>query len=277
MASQRLLLTSITLPVSLFMASISFAASWQSVTDPYPARPEAIGEYNNGCLAGAQAMPTEGTGFQVIRASRNRYYGHPELVQFIQDLGAQVKHNHGKDLLIADMSMPRGGDFLSGHASHQIGLDVDVWFRQVDKSFSPAQRERPYSVNVVNQEKFKVNNHWQASHATMIRLAAQDPRVARIFVNPVIKQQLCTMQWKNKNWLTKVRPWWGHSSHMHVRLACPEGDKLCTNQPAPESGDGCDEIAWWKAEMAKPVTPRTAVQKQELIKPQQCEPLLTLN
>ncbi len=93
------------------------------------------------------------------------------------------------------MSMPRGGEFISGHASHQIGLNIDVWFRQIDNSFSPAHREIPYSVNLVNlvnlvnQTLFKAKHHWQNSHATMIRLAAQDPRVARIFVNPVIKQQ----------------------------------------------------------------------------------------
>ncbi|MGB5447212.1 MAG: penicillin-insensitive murein endopeptidase [Psychromonas sp.] len=277
MLKRRLLIKSITLPITLLIANLSAAASWQSVTAPYPSQPEAIGSYNNGCLAGAQAMPREGKGFQVIRESHKRYYGHPELIQFIQDLGAKVKNNNGKDLLIADMSMPRGGNFVSGHASHQIGLDVDVWFRQVDKLFSPAQRKAPYSINMVNFDRFKVNANWQTAHADMIRFAAEDPRVARIFVNPVIKQQLCTMQWENRNWLSKVRPWWGHSSHMHVRLTCPEGDKLCTNQAPPEAGDGCQEIAWWKAEMAKPKTPQAPVKKQQQIKPPQCQPLLATN
>ncbi|HEY5715771.1 MAG TPA: penicillin-insensitive murein endopeptidase [Psychromonas sp.] len=274
MFTLRLLVSSTTLAITLFISNLSLATSWQSVAEPYPSLPEAIGGYNNGCLAGAQTMPIEGRGFQVIHASHNRYYGHPELIQFIKDLGVKVKRSSGKDLLIADMSMPRGGDFLSGHASHQIGLDVDLWFRQVDKSFSPAQRETPYSVNVVNQKLFKVNKNWQNAHATMIRLAAQDPRVARVFVNPAIKQQLCTMNWKNDNWLSKVRPWWGHSSHMHVRLMCPAGDNLCVNQPAPVNGNGCDEIAWWKAEMAKPNSPQETQQKQLQIKPKQCEPLL---
>ena len=276
MFSVRFLIRHTGLLVTLVISHLSFATSWHDIDEPYPNPPEAIGIYTNGCLAGAQAMPFEGKGFQVIRASRNRYYGHPKLIKFVQDLGTSVNADSGKDLLIADMSMPRGGTFRSGHASHQIGLDVDVWFRQVDKSFSTAQRETPYSVNLVDQELFKVNTHWQNNHASMIRLAASDPRVARVFVNPVIKQQLCKMSWKDDNWLNKVRPWWGHASHMHVRLTCPEDDTLCRNQMVPADGNGCNEIAWWKKEMAKPKEPQSTASKKKpaKVKPQQCEPLL---
>jgi hypothetical protein len=33
----------------------------------------------------------------------------------------------GKGLYIGDISQPRGGPMTSGHASHQIGLDADIW------------------------------------------------------------------------------------------------------------------------------------------------------
>ena len=45
-------------------------------------------------------------------------------------------------LLIGDMSQPRGGPMLNGHSSHQIGLDVDIWFTPMpDHELSPEERD----------------------------------------------------------------------------------------------------------------------------------------
>ena len=80
----------------------------------------------------------------------------------------------------------------------------------------------------------------------VIRRAAPDPEVARIFVHPGIKQALCARAGDDRAWLRKVRPWWGHDTHFHVRLACPAGEPLCHAQEAPPAGDGCtDDLAWW--------------------------------
>ncbi len=250
------------------------AASWHDFDSPYPEPPEAIGSYNNGCLSGAQALPLKGEGFQVIRASRHRYYGHPDLIEFIKEFAANIKSSSGNDVLIGDMSMPRGGRFIYGHSSHQIGLDVDVWFRfqQAGTSLSPQQLETPQALDLTNPEEFKVNSNWQNEHAAMIQQAAADKRVARIFVNPIIKQKLCQMNWPDDNWLNKVRPWWGHSMHMHIRLTCPESSKSCRNQHLPAQGSGCNEISWWKSQpKLKSSGAKTAVK----VKPKQCRDLLS--
>ncbi|QFU25163.1 penicillin-insensitive murein endopeptidase [Shewanella eurypsychrophilus] len=244
----------------------------------------AIGSYANGCLAGAETLPLEGEGYQVIRTSRARYYGHPELIFFIQGFAKQVHPYTDKDLLIADISMPRGGNFVSGHASHQIGLDVDIWFRQAAKLQTRKQRESPLELSLVDKDSFEVNGNWQAAYGEMIRLAAENPQVARVFVNPAIKHKLCKLTQadatsSHDHWLSKVRPWWGHKIHMHVRLKCPLDDKLCQNQRPPESGTGCDKLGWWREQVlgpAKPARTETKITKPKPIKvkPEQCQVLL---
>jgi penicillin-insensitive murein endopeptidase len=83
----------------------------------------------------------------------------------------------------------------------------------------------------------------------LIRAAAGDPETERVFVHPAIKQALCLHAAGDRAWLTKVRPWWGHDDHIHVRLAGPPGDALCRAQAPPPPGDGCGaDLAWWLSE-----------------------------
>ncbi|MEC4726118.1 penicillin-insensitive murein endopeptidase [Shewanella sp. D64] len=264
----------------LFIGSVVSANPWGRVSEPLSGESRAIGSYANGCLSGGVALANVGEGFQVMRTSRNRYYGHADLVSFIEEYSLKTKQTGLGDLLIGDMSMPRGGNFTSGHRSHQSGLDVDIWLRQVDKALSTQELEVPKMQDVVNRKAFKVNANWSDAHQSMIHLAAQDSRVARIFVNPVIKQQLCDNRGQNSDWLQKVRPWWGHSSHMHIRLKCPEGNELCEEQKQPPKGNGCDELSWWREQMTAPKkvkdtspTPK-AKPTPKKIKPKQCIPLL---
>src|ERR1700731_809626 len=49
-----------------------------------------IGFYSAGCLTGGVALPISGPTWQVMRLSRNRNWGHPSLLAFIQDLGNEV-------------------------------------------------------------------------------------------------------------------------------------------------------------------------------------------
>ena len=89
---------------------------------------EAIGSYARGCQSGAMELPENGQTWQAMRLSRNRNWGQPQLVSFVEDLSAFAATQPGWDgLYIGDMSQPRGGPMLTGHASHQIGLDVDIW------------------------------------------------------------------------------------------------------------------------------------------------------
>ena len=119
--------------IALFFASLgSYAGSgakdWARLTTPVKGEAESIGKYNAGCLRGAASLPLEGQGYQVMRLSRHRYYGHPKLIEFIRHLGETAASQNFGTLLVGDLGQPRGGPTLNGHRSHQTGLDVDIWF-----------------------------------------------------------------------------------------------------------------------------------------------------
>lgn len=104
---------------------------------------EAIGGYSAGCLKNAVALPLEGPGYQVIRTKRLRYYGHPDLIHYLQHLANQTRLAGMPDLYIADLAMMHGGPFTSGHRSHQTGLDADIWFRMADRPISRWEQDAP--------------------------------------------------------------------------------------------------------------------------------------
>src|SRR5262245_60713645 len=58
---------------------------------PFPGPPRSIGGDFNGCLAGAESLPITGPAWQVMRPSRNRNWGNPELIRFIERLSANAK------------------------------------------------------------------------------------------------------------------------------------------------------------------------------------------
>lgn len=216
---------------------------------PAQMKPQAIGGYAKGCLAGAERLPENGPGWQAMRLSRNRNWGHPELISFIERFTKDVKKDGWPGLLVGDLSQPRGGPMLTGHASHQLGLDADIWFKQMPaKKFSKRERENISAVSMI-KSRSKINPKiWKTGHAKIVRKAASDNAVARIFVHPSIKKEMC--DWskgqKNRSWLRKIRPWYGHHYHFHVRLACPKGDRGCKNQAPPPPGLGCGKkLAWW--------------------------------
>lgn len=242
-----------------------------------PAR--VIGGYARGCVAGAEALPPDGETWQAMRLSRNRNWGHPELVQFLKRFAAQVPEINGwPGLLIGDISQPRGGPMLTGHASHQIGLDADIWLTPMpERRLTRLEREEMSATNVVREDRLDIDPRtWTPQHAALIRAAAQDRNVARIFVNPAIKKALCRDAGANRSWLTKVRPMFGHNYHFHIRLACPAGEDACIDQDPPPPGDGCGaELAqWFTPEMLnpKPGPPRPPMTMAQL--PAECRSVL---
>ncbi|WP_114766378.1 penicillin-insensitive murein endopeptidase [Vibrio rhodolitus] len=226
----------------------SFASPWESFAKPNRLSPEAIGSYANGCLLGAKALPLNGNGYQVLRSQNKRYYGHPNTIAFIERLSIQARKELRTHLLIGDLSLPQGGRFSSGHSSHQTGLDADIWLRLADTKLSAAALSLPKPKSLVDMSAYKLSTkNWDNRHFRLIKMAAKDEEVARIFVHPVIKEQLCSLEGGDRTWLRKVRPWWGHNYHMHVRLRCPKGDSSCVDQSPPPKGDGCGaEVASWK-------------------------------
>lgn len=135
-----------------------------------------------------------------------------------------------------------------GHRSHQIGLDADIWLRMPgERALSRSEREEISSQSVVRADRLDVNGQWTDLHHAVLRAAANDPAVARIFVNAAIKKALCRAEPPgDRVWLNKIRAWWGHDAHFHVRLHCPPGATGCVAQDPPPPGDGCgEELAWW--------------------------------
>src|SRR6476659_6859367 len=230
---------------------------------PTPAHMEArsIGFYTRGCLAGGVALPINGRTWQVMRLSRQRNFGHPELIAFMERLAAKVPKVSGwPGLLVGDMAQARGGPMLTGHTSHQVGLDADIWLTPMPKTpLSREEREEMSATDVVAANKKDVDPKvWTPGHFAVIKAAAEDPKVERVFVNAAIKKALCREAGKDRAFLHKVRPWWGHNYHFHVRMACQPGSPDCKGQDPAGETEGCgkDLDYWFKDSIIHPQPPK---------------------
>lgn len=246
-------------------------------------RSEPIGSYAKGCAAGLAQLPETGPTWQAMRLSRNRNWGHPELIDMVQDLSRDARRLGWAGLYVGDLSQPRGGPMLTGHRSHQIGLDADVWLYPASRmDLSARERETLSAISMRRAEGAYVNDNWTADHARLVAAAARDPRTARIFIFPGAKVWMCDNVRGERSWLRKVRPWWGHHYHMHIRLACPRGARGCVDQQPPPPGDGCAEAREWQRNILDPPPPdpnapaprpRRELRLADL--PQQCAAILS--
>ena len=236
---------------------------------PTETKVRSIGFYSHGCLAGAKALPVEGESWQVMRLSRDRMWGNPAMIAFLERFSRKAKaEGVWNGILVGDIAQPRGGPMLTGHASHQIGLDADVWLTPMpDHPLTRAEREEMSAVDMVSEDGLSVDRaHWTPRQAGIIKAAAEEPQVDRIFVNAAIKKELCRTS-AGQPWMTKVRAYWGHNYHFHIRLKCPAGEGTCQPQAPVPPGDGCDKsLDWWFTEEAlhprktKPRPPLTMAQ-----------------
>jgi penicillin-insensitive murein endopeptidase len=219
------------------------AADWATVATPAPGPTQSIGFYSAGCLQGAQPLPLDGPGYEAIRISRNRYWGQPVMIDYITTLAEQMRAQGQAHLYIGDIGQPRGGPAPSGHQSHQIGLDADIWFeRQPGPRLAPGARENPRLRSLVRADDHGIDDTvFTQQHMILLRTAAEMPHVDRIFVNKWIKQRLCHTVAGDRRWLNKLVVWAGHDEHFHVRLHCPPGNPQCQPQAGYYSDDGCGE------------------------------------
>ena len=216
-----------------------WAEPWAGVGGPTAGPAQVWGLYSEGCIAGAAQLPPEGEGYQAIRPNRRRGYGHPELVAFVQDLARAAADAALGRLAVADLGQPRGGPII-GHASHESGLDADIWYRLDVPERPRDERSAVDEVSMVAAGGAEVDAEvWGDAQAELVRLAATDPRVARIFVHPAIKRDLCTRDWADRAWIRVLVPEVHHHYHMHVRLNCPDGSPGCQGQSPPPAGTGC--------------------------------------
>ena len=220
-------------------------------------RPAPLGFYSRGCQAGGAELAETGPTWQAMRLSRNRNWGQPVTVDFLQDLSRAAARQPGwQGLYIGDISQPRGGPMTSGHASHQVGLDADIWLKRADTlQLSRQQREDISSDRMDRSSGAYVNDSWTPQHEAIVKAAASDPRVARIFIFPGAKVAMCRNATGDRSWLNKVRPWYGHNYHFHVRLKCPAGATFCEDQAPPPAGDGCADAQAWVDNILNPPPP----------------------
>ncbi len=221
-----------------------------------------IGFYAKGCIAGAEALPITGDTWQVMRLSRNRNWAHPDMVKLLERLSVKAHKDAGwPGILVGDMSQPRGGPMFTGHASHQVGLDADVWLTPMPNHvLSREEREETSAVMMVRPDRLDIDPHvFTPGHLAVIRDAAQEPTVQRIFVNAAIKKALCREAKGDRGWLSKVRPMYGHDYHFHIRIKCPPGSTDCKSQPEPADSEGCgaaDLAFWFKDSIIHPKPPK---------------------
>lgn len=235
--------------------------------------PQVFGSYAKGCAAGLVELPETGPSWQAMRLSRNRNWGHPEMIAFIERLSVVAQQQGWAGLYVGDISQPRGGPMISGHASHQMGLDADIWMYPPKRlNLTYKDREKLSSINVRSKDQKSVNGNFTAAHMQILKAAAMDPAVDRIFVTPPVKVEFCkTAKRADKEWLRKIRPLYGHNYHFHVRLKCPDGSPACQTQKPTvkelsKGGDGCDKtLEWWVTDYLNP--PKPAAKPKKPAKP----------
>lgn len=244
--------------IALIMGGCATSGNpWQEVTTTSPGQAEAVGFYTAGCLDGGVPLAFDGSGYQLMRLSRKRFFAHPNMVQFIEDLGEQLNNSKIGTILIGDLAQPRGGPTMSGHISHQTGLDADLWYwlksPASKRKLTMDERESLSAPTVLTSNRQSLRpDQWTNSHRFILKSAAENDEVERIFVHPVIKQDLCSTAGSDRAWLSKIRPWWGHHDHFHVRLRCPQSGQDCRPQSPPELSDGCGEdLKWWFSKEAE--------------------------
>jgi len=263
------------------------AQQWASKLTPSAGPSEAIGGYAAGCVRGAVPLSEKGSRYCFAHPERKRWFGHPALIAYVERLAAAARAKRLGPLLVGDLAQARGGPAPTGHRSHQSGLDVDLGYvaaEPLSPGSSTAKNSSPGHVgpDVVDLAHEKLTRLWSPRVRSLLVLAAADPAVDRVFVHPLIKRELCRAHLEDsRTWLPKLRPWWGHQDHFHVRLRCPADSPACDNQ-RPVEGDGCgDELDHWfrkklpvKPSPPPPRTEPAPPRRDELALPAACQTVL---
>jgi murein endopeptidase len=137
--------------------------------EPQPLPPSrAAGQPWHGRLVDGRQLPLTGPGFAtwdpILKRVGNRpwrRWGTDRLLYTLHRvLGAYAqRHPDAPPVLVGDLSRPRGGDFGPrfggiGHASHQNGLDADVYYPRLDRrlrrAFKPSLVDRAAAQELVD-------------------------------------------------------------------------------------------------------------------------------
>lgn len=229
------------------------ANPWSKFRRPAPGTALSIGTPSAGCLRGGEPLKSDGPGYVLARPERRRNYGHPRLVDLLKSLGTGLAAEGKPKILIGDLSQPRGGPTMSAHASHQSGIDVDIWYarpRAGERRGPGWIRKHLAAESMVDSKGLQADaKRFGEEQIDLLRRIAEREQADRILVNFPLKKYLCEHH-ANEAWIRKIRPWYGHDHHFHLRLKCPADDSGCVpGEPIP-AGNGCDATLewWWSAE-----------------------------
>jgi hypothetical protein len=157
---------------ALALAAICVAAALAGSVGAAPAAPagsRAVGLPWHGGLVGGVELPASGERFFtwdfVLRRSPNRPWRRNGTERLVRTLKAVVRayaaaHPEAPRVGIGDLSRPEGGGFgpeygAPGHASHQNGLDADVYYPRRDgrerPPARPGQIDRPLAQELVDR------------------------------------------------------------------------------------------------------------------------------
>lgn len=172
---------------------------------------------------------------------------------------------------------------MSAHASHQTGLDADIWYFQQKKwigkkNVALRDRERLQAPGMVDRKRLAVTRAFGSDQRDLLRSFAENPEVDRVLVHFAIKRELCRTI-PQEAWIRKIRPWFGHDHHFHVRLNCSAADPLCKKGDPIPDGNGCDASLdwWWSAEARQDENKNVDRQEHPVMPtlPAECAPLAT--
>ena len=222
-------------------------------------RPTRSASPSRGCLAGGVELPECGPTWQAMRLGRNHHWGNPATIAFIEDLSRTATRARLEGPL---RRRHRPGPRRPGQGPRQ---PPDRPRRR--HLVHPAAAPRPHP-RASARGLGAIDRPRRTTSATStptgrrrtprcLEAAARDPRVERIFVTAPGQARALRQSRARGDaaWLRKIRPWWGHHDHFHVRLNCPTGDRGCVD-PAPiPPGDGCKDAVWWVTDALLPPDP----------------------
>lgn len=240
--------TTRTLTVAMAVLGITAAVASETVLQVESrSYAQAVRGYANGSLVQPDQLKLETDAYVKIFRPRDRLYGSLDLVTLLENGAAELKKAFpdGERLQIGDTSQKMGG-YISGHASHQNGLDVDLVYLRKNRREMPVNTTNGFDESFVKNGKvtdnLDIERNWK-----LISIFVSSGRVNRIFMDPAIKLAFCAYAKDqgifaaSTEILRVMRPWPHHADHLHVRLTCPQASLQCEPQVPPPPGDGCDE------------------------------------
>jgi penicillin-insensitive murein endopeptidase len=228
---------------------VSVFASLLGLSEPAG---QAIGFYSNGRLHAASSLAMDGPGYMHFNVERNRHYGTAGLITLLESAAAEIreKRPEGERLQIGDIAAEHGG-VVSGHVSHQNGLDADLIYFRLDHLEAWASGDHFVTPKGTLSDNFDTERNFE-----LIHILVASGRVNRIFMDPVIKKGFCSYAAAHgginsaADTLRRMSPYPNHQDHMHVRLTCPPTSPQCQAQtPEVPAGDGCKNLSYDPAEI----------------------------